>query len=70
MSTIVAAHFDQPEQVDQALQTLAAHGFAESEYVVYFLNPPGQHGLSPIGGDVYSEQLSRTGLQAGLARTP
>ncbi len=56
MSTIVAAHFEQPEQLDRAVQELKAQGFSEQEYAVYYLNPPGQHGLTPIGGDVHSDE--------------
>lgn len=59
MSTIVAGHFDQPAQLDRAIAALAATGFGEHEYARYYLNPPGQHDLTPIGGDVQSDAGAR-----------
>jgi len=61
MSTIIAGHFD------QAVRGLAAQGFAESEYVVYFLNPPGQHDLTPIGGDAHSDEGAREAGKGAVA---
>jgi hypothetical protein len=51
MSTIVAAHFQLQEQVEQARARLLEAGFHENLISSFFITPPGQHDLTPIGGD-------------------
>jgi len=51
MSTIVAGHFQLQEQVDQARQALLQAGFANDQISSFYLSQPGQHNLTPIGGD-------------------
>ena len=51
MSTIVAGHFQLQEQVEQARNELMRAGFAEDRISSFFLNQPGQHDMTPIGGD-------------------
>ena len=55
MSRIVAARFDRSIDADAALAALRREGFAEAEYDSFAVNPPGQHGLTPIGGDVHED---------------
>lgn len=59
MSRIIAGHFDDVENVEAAIQDLVSRGFRRGEYASYYLNPPGQHGLSPIGGDAASDEGAR-----------
>lgn len=56
MSTIIAARFRQPEQLQAARLTLGERGFNANEYADYYVNPPGQHGMNPLGGDTYSDK--------------
>jgi hypothetical protein len=51
MTHIIAGHFQQQEQVTQAIDRLLNAGFAQDKISTFYLNPPGQHDLYPIGGD-------------------
>ena len=51
MSTIVAGHFQLQEEVEHARRELMAAGFPEDHISAFYLNQPGQHDLTPIGGD-------------------
>lgn len=62
MSTIIAGHFQLQDEVERARQQLRAAGFAEDHISAFFVNQPGQHDMTSIGGD---HQLS-----AGAKETP
>ena len=51
MSTIVAGHFQLQDQIEHARNELMRAGFAEDRISSFFLNQPGQHDLTAIGGD-------------------
>lgn len=51
MTQIIAGHFQQQQQVQQAIEQLHNAGFSEDKICAFYLNPPGQHDLFPIGGD-------------------
>lgn len=51
MSTIVAGHFQLQDEVEQARQALHEAGFAPERISAFFVNQPGQHDMTPIGGD-------------------
>lgn len=51
MSTIVAGHFQLQDQVEHARHELMRAGFPEDRISAFYLNQPGQHDLTPIGGD-------------------
>jgi hypothetical protein len=51
MSTIVAGHFQLQDQVEQARNELMRAGFAEERISSFYLNQPGQHDMTAIGGD-------------------
>lgn len=51
MARIVAARFQEQEQVDQAMDALANAGVSTADMSTFYLNPPGQHNLYSIGGD-------------------
>jgi hypothetical protein len=51
MSTIIAGHFQTQEDVDVARQALADAGFAQERISAFYLSQPGQHDMTPIGGD-------------------
>lgn len=51
MSTIVAGHFQLQAEAEHARSELMRAGFPEDRISAFFLNPPGQHDQTPIGGD-------------------
>ncbi|MES2832824.1 MAG: hypothetical protein V4695_12635 [Pseudomonadota bacterium] len=51
MGTIVAARFQEQDQIDRAIAALADTGIAREKMSNFYVNPPGQHDLYPIGGD-------------------
>ncbi len=51
MSTIVAGHFQLQDQIEHARNELMRAGFPEDRISSFFLNQPGQHDLTIIGGD-------------------
>jgi hypothetical protein len=62
MSRIVAGRFDTTLDADAALQALRREGFKPEEIDAFYVDPPGQHAIAPIGGDSHSDAGSR---QAG-----
>lgn len=53
MATIIAASFQLHRQADEAVEQLILAGFTPEKVSSFFINPPGQHALYPIGGDRY-----------------
>jgi len=51
MTQIIAGHFQQQLQVQQAIDQLQNAGFPQDKICAFYLNPPGQHDLFPLGGD-------------------
>ena len=71
MSTIVAGHFQLQDEVERARSALVEAGFPEDRICGFFNNQPGQHNLSPIGGDHIDEspgaKETPEGVMAGAA---
>jgi hypothetical protein len=51
MSTIIAGHFQLQDDVERARRVLIDAGFASERISGFYLSQPGQHDLTPIGGD-------------------
>ena len=51
MSTIIAGHFQLQDEVARARRALVDAGFAGDRISGFYLSQPGQHDLTPIGGD-------------------
>src|SRR5690242_4937262 len=51
MSTIIAGHFQLQDEVEQARRALVDAGFQSERISGFYLSQPGQHDLTPIGGD-------------------
>lgn len=51
MSIIIAGRFEQQDQAQTALIALREAGFDPLLTTSFFLNPRGQHALTPVGGD-------------------
>jgi hypothetical protein len=53
MATIIAASLQLQSQAEEAVEQLILAGFAPEKATSFFINPPGQHAIYPIGGDRY-----------------
>lgn len=51
MSTILAGHFQLQDEIQRAREELVRAGFPDERISAFYLNQPGQHNLTPIGGD-------------------
>jgi len=51
MTTLITGSFRQQTEAQNAMRDLARAGFAPGQTATFFVNPPGQHDLYPIGGD-------------------
>jgi hypothetical protein len=51
MSTIIAGHFELQDDVERARRALVDAGFSNERISGFYLSQPGQHDLTPIGGD-------------------
>lgn len=66
MSHIVAGRFDRLDEAQAALQALQAEGFRQGEFDAFYVGPPGQHDLSPIGGDAHSDAGAQRGSSGAV----
>ena len=67
MSNIIAGRFEGIVDVDPALEALRRAGFSQAEIDSFAVNPPGQHGLTPVGGDVHEDAGTRgAGVTAAI----
>ena len=68
MSRIVAGRFDRTLDADAALEALKREGFSRSEVDAFYVGPPGQNAMTPLGGDAphSSEGSRRGGIGAGI----
>jgi len=53
MATIIAAGLQLQSQAEDAVKQLISAGYAPEKVTSFYVNPPGQHALYPIGGDHY-----------------
>ncbi len=51
MAHIIAGRFLEQEQVTQVIDAMVDAGVAQDRISTFYLNPPGQHNMYPIGGD-------------------
>lgn len=51
MATLIAGRFSQQDHVEAAFNELLHSGFARQDMSLFYVNPQGQHGTFPIGGD-------------------
>ena len=59
MSKIIAARFDATLNADAAVEALQREGFQSDEVDSFYVSPPGQHDMTPVGGDVHASAGSR-----------
>jgi hypothetical protein len=65
MSRIVCGRFDSTLDADAALAALEREGFSDKDIDSFYVGPPGQHAMTPVGGDAPSS--SAGSRQAGVA---
>jgi predicted lipid-binding transport protein (Tim44 family) len=51
MSRIIAGRFDATVDADAAIETLRREGFQREEIDSFYVAPPGQNAMTPLGGD-------------------
>lgn len=51
MATIIIGRFAQQDQVEEAIAALQDAGAPAAQITAFYVNPPGQHDLYPVGGD-------------------
>jgi hypothetical protein len=68
MSRIICGMFDRTVDAEAALDAFKHQGFQRSEVDAFYVSPPGQHAMTPVGGDApHSSEGSRgAGMGAGL----
>ena len=70
MARIIAARFQEQEQVTQVLDAMQDAGVAQERVSSFYVNPPGQHNLYSIGGDREDSPGAHetgTGVATGVA---
>ena len=68
MSRIICGIFDRTQDAEASLEAFKREGFQRSEVDAFYVSPPGQHAMTPLGGDAphSSEGSRRAGIGAGL----
>jgi len=51
MTTLIAGRFSQQTQAEDASAELLRSGFLMRDMSLFYVNPQGQHGIHPMGGD-------------------
>jgi len=59
MAKIIAGRFDATIDADAAVERLKLEGFERDELDCFYVSPPGQHDMTPVGGDVHASAGSR-----------
>lgn len=56
MARLIVGRFEEIEPAKRLLEALPGAGFGRREYGIFYVAPPGQHALYPIGGDAYADE--------------
>ena len=70
MATIIAGRVETQQRADDLMEQLQSRGIAARDMQAFYVNPPGQHGTYPIGGDMDADtgtEESGVGQAAGVA---
>ncbi len=69
MATIIAARVETQQRADELMAQLQARGIRSDDMQAFYVNPPGQHGTYPIGGDMDADTgTEESKLGAGIRR--
>jgi hypothetical protein len=68
VARIICGIFDRTDDAEASLEELKHAGFRRDEIDMFYVSPPGQHAMTPLGGDARhsSEGSRQAGLGAGL----
>ncbi|HVE88111.1 MAG TPA: hypothetical protein VNA44_00280 [Burkholderiaceae bacterium] len=70
MATIIAGRVETQQRADDLMAQLQSRGIAVGDMQAFYVNPPGQHGTYPIGGDMDADtgtEESNVGQASGIA---
>src|SRR3990172_13248289 len=71
MSRIIAGRFDRTLDADAALEALRREGFTSDEIDTFYVSPPGQPAMTPVGGEApfasAGSRFAASGAIAGAA---
>jgi hypothetical protein len=70
MATIIAGRVETQQRADELMAELQSRGVAPGDMQAFYVNPPGQHGAYPIGGDVNADtgtEEASMGQASGIA---
>lgn len=70
MATIIAGRVETQQRADDLMAQLLSNGLAAGDMQAFYVNPPGQHGTYPIGGDVDADtgmKETSVGQASGIA---
>jgi hypothetical protein len=65
MAAIIAGRVETQQRADDLMAQLQTRGIAASDIQAFYVNPPGQHGTYPIGGDMEADPGTE---EAGLGQ--
>ncbi|CAN5173884.1 hypothetical protein BH09PSE6_BH09PSE6_23570 [soil metagenome] len=66
MSEIIAGRFATFEQAQQAQALLQDRGFETDDLSVFYVNPPGRHDMTAVGGDQFADKGARKSTRGVL----
>lgn len=70
MATIIAGRVETQQRADDLMAQLQSKGLSAGDMQAFYVNPPGQHGTYPIGGDVDADtgmKETSVGQASGIA---
>jgi hypothetical protein len=67
MPNIIAARFETQAEADAALKAVSAAGIRAQDATCFYVNPPGQHAIYPIGGDAHHDEGTKHSGTAAAA---
>ena len=70
MATIIAGRVETQQRADDLMAHLQSKGLSAGDMQAFYVNPPGQHGTYPIGGDVDADtgmKETSVGQASGIA---
>jgi len=67
MAKLIAGRFENVDDLRRALYALRDAGFERHEFGSFYVAPPGQHALYPVGGDAESDRGAKDAGQGAAA---
>lgn len=67
MAKLVVGRFEDIVHAKRLIDALPGAGFALREYGLFYVAPPGQHALHPIGGDAHSDEGAKDAGKTAVA---